>query len=174
MTVHNNRSFHSLDLTDSFGKEIKTITTEISDVIPALAADNCILFLLKLLLHKVLILLYQMVLIASLNKHIFLVANDNIFVVTFIHSHEHFVTINTPQKFWFISFLLRWSKYCYISKETWFQERKRFWLSFHFWRDQNRKFCSSSFLRNHTETFATQARAKSGYCSGQRGQNTFC
>ena len=66
MTIHNNRSFHSLDLTDSFGKEVKTIT-KISDAIPALAADNYILFLLKLLLHKVLILLYQMLLIASLN-----------------------------------------------------------------------------------------------------------
>lgn len=96
MTIHNNRSFHSLDLTYSFGKEVKTIT-KISDAIPALAADNCILFLLKLLLHKVLILLYQMLLIASLNQNIFLVANDNIFVVAFIHSHEHFVTINTPQ-----------------------------------------------------------------------------
>lgn len=96
MTIHNNRSFHSLDLTDSFGKEVKTIT-KISDAIPTLAVDNCILFLLKLLLHKVLILLYQMLLIASLNQNIFLVANDNIFVVAFIHSHEHFVTINTPQ-----------------------------------------------------------------------------
>ena len=55
MTIHINRSFNTLDLTDSFGKEIKTIATKISDAIPALAADNCILFLLKLLLHKVLI-----------------------------------------------------------------------------------------------------------------------
>lgn len=30
MTKHINRSFHSLDLTDSFGKEIKTITTAVS------------------------------------------------------------------------------------------------------------------------------------------------
>ena len=97
MTIDINRSFNTLDLTDSFGKEIKTTTTKISDAIPARAADNCILFLLKLLLHKVLILLYQMLLIASLNQNIFLVASDNIFVVAFIHSHEHFVTINTPQ-----------------------------------------------------------------------------
>ena len=97
MTIHINRSFNTPDLTDSFGKEIKTIATKISDAIPALAADNCILFLLKLLLHKVLILLYQMLLTASLNQNIFLVANDNIFVLAFIHSHEHFVTINTPQ-----------------------------------------------------------------------------
>ena len=67
MTIHINRSFNTPDLTDSFGKEIKTIATKISDAIPALAADNCILFLLKLLLHKVLILFYQMVLIASLD-----------------------------------------------------------------------------------------------------------
>ena len=67
MTIHINRSFNTLDLTDSFGKEVKTTTTKISDAIPARAADNCILFLLKLLLHKVLILFYQMVLIASLD-----------------------------------------------------------------------------------------------------------
>ena len=67
MTIDINRSFNTLDLTDSFGKEIKTTTTKISDAIPARAADNCILFLLKLLLHKVLILFYQMVLIASLD-----------------------------------------------------------------------------------------------------------
>ena len=30
MTIHINRSFYSLDLTDSFGKEIKTITTAVS------------------------------------------------------------------------------------------------------------------------------------------------
>ena len=65
MTIHINRSFNTLDLTDSSGKEVKTTTTKISDAIPARAADNCILFLLKLLLHKVLILFYQMVLIAS-------------------------------------------------------------------------------------------------------------
>ena len=67
MTIHINRSFNTLDLTDSFGKEVKTTTTKISDAIPARAADNCILLLLKLLLHKVLILFYQMVLIASLD-----------------------------------------------------------------------------------------------------------
>ena len=67
MTIHINRSFNTLDLTDSSGKEVKTTTTKISDAIPARAADNCILFLLKLLLHKVLILFYQMVLIASLD-----------------------------------------------------------------------------------------------------------
>ena len=68
MTIDINRSFLKYPWPDrQFWKRNKNNNTKISDAIPALAADNCILFLLKLLLHKVLILLYQMVLIASLD-----------------------------------------------------------------------------------------------------------
>ena len=68
MTIDVNRSFSKYTWPDrQFWKRNKNNNTKISDAIPALAADNCILFLLKLLLHKVLILLYQMVLIASLD-----------------------------------------------------------------------------------------------------------
>ena len=68
MTIDINRSFLKYPWPDrQFWKRNKNNNTKISDAIPALAADNCILFLLKLLLHKVVILLYQMVLIASLD-----------------------------------------------------------------------------------------------------------
>ena len=68
MTIDVNRSFLKYPCPDrQFWKRNKNNNTKISDAIPAFAADNCILFLLKLLLHKVLILLYQMVLIASLD-----------------------------------------------------------------------------------------------------------